>query len=265
MKFCKLCSEDGGNIIWKDDKYRFISLAEEGSIGVHRLIWNDHVKEMSHLSKENQIYIFKKLIKAEQFVLEKYNPHKINVASMGNLVPHLHWHVIPRWKTDPWWPNAIWSNLKKPKWSNTFVSDNSKKQSLICIADWTTLKPYLEVIRKEISLKKEVTPLGFDHSDFISRHAIIKMNDLPIGMGRLEGDGKISKIIVMNKFRRQGYGKKILRQIITEAKNIQLPSVFTNTKIKNKKFFLEEGFVPHGTEFIENNIKYQKMVKDMRN
>jgi len=36
------------------------------------------------------------------------HPDKINLASLGNQVPHLHWHVIPRFKDDPHWPFAIW-------------------------------------------------------------------------------------------------------------------------------------------------------------
>jgi diadenosine tetraphosphate (Ap4A) HIT family hydrolase len=36
-------------------------------------------------------------------------PAKINLASLGNMVPHLHWHVIPRFADDPHFPNAVWS------------------------------------------------------------------------------------------------------------------------------------------------------------
>jgi diadenosine tetraphosphate (Ap4A) HIT family hydrolase len=36
-------------------------------------------------------------------------PHKINVASLGNLTPHLHWHVIPRYEDDPHFPRPVWA------------------------------------------------------------------------------------------------------------------------------------------------------------
>jgi diadenosine tetraphosphate (Ap4A) HIT family hydrolase len=35
-------------------------------------------------------------------------PHKINLASLGNQVPHLHWHVIPRFEDDPHFPQPVW-------------------------------------------------------------------------------------------------------------------------------------------------------------
>ena len=36
-------------------------------------------------------------------------PDKMNLASLGNLVPHLHWHVIPRFENDPHLSAAIWA------------------------------------------------------------------------------------------------------------------------------------------------------------
>lgn len=40
-------------------------------------------------------------------------PDKINLAALGNMVPHLHWHVIPRWHDDSHFPGAIWAEQKK--------------------------------------------------------------------------------------------------------------------------------------------------------
>lgn len=36
-------------------------------------------------------------------------PDHVNVESLGNLMPHLHWHVIPRYKHDPHWGGPIWA------------------------------------------------------------------------------------------------------------------------------------------------------------
>jgi len=40
-------------------------------------------------------------------------PTKINLASLGNQVPHLHWHIIPRYEDDPFFPESIWSQRKR--------------------------------------------------------------------------------------------------------------------------------------------------------
>lgn len=36
---------------------------------------------------------------------------KVNVAAIGNLVPQFHFHVIGRWRTDPYWPGVVWGRV----------------------------------------------------------------------------------------------------------------------------------------------------------
>jgi diadenosine tetraphosphate (Ap4A) HIT family hydrolase len=38
------------------------------------------------------------------------HPKKINLAALGNQVPHIHWHVIPRFEDDAFFPGSAWSN-----------------------------------------------------------------------------------------------------------------------------------------------------------
>ena len=33
---------------------------------------------------------------------------KVNIAAIGNMVPQFHFHVIGRWRTDPYWPGVVW-------------------------------------------------------------------------------------------------------------------------------------------------------------
>ena len=44
----------------------------------------------------------------EDIVRKVMQPDKINLAALGNFVPHLHWHIIPRWQNDPYFPHPIW-------------------------------------------------------------------------------------------------------------------------------------------------------------
>jgi diadenosine tetraphosphate (Ap4A) HIT family hydrolase len=46
---------------------------------------------------------------AEQALREVIAPAKINLASLGNRVPHLHWHVIARDAEDRYFPDSVWS------------------------------------------------------------------------------------------------------------------------------------------------------------
>jgi diadenosine tetraphosphate (Ap4A) HIT family hydrolase len=47
---------------------------------------------------------------ASNAVVRAVRPDHVNVASLGNVVPHLHWHVIPRWVGDPRWGAPIWTS-----------------------------------------------------------------------------------------------------------------------------------------------------------
>jgi diadenosine tetraphosphate (Ap4A) HIT family hydrolase len=55
----------------------------------------------------------------ESVMRELLAPHKINLASFGNQVPHLHWHLIPRFGDDPHFPDPAWGPVKRPRASVT--------------------------------------------------------------------------------------------------------------------------------------------------
>ena len=80
--------------------------------GFCRVIWRGHVSEMSDLSGPERRHLMALVIATESALRRLYAPQKINLASLGNLVPHLHWHVIPRFIDDPHFPAPIWSEAK---------------------------------------------------------------------------------------------------------------------------------------------------------
>jgi diadenosine tetraphosphate (Ap4A) HIT family hydrolase len=45
----------------------------------------------------------------EEAIRHVMQPDKINIAALGNMVPHIHWHVIPRYKNDAFFPGSAWS------------------------------------------------------------------------------------------------------------------------------------------------------------
>lgn len=76
--------------------------------GFLRVILNTHVKEMTDLPANDQQALMRVVFAAEAAMREVLAPDKINLASLGNVVPHLHWHVIPRFGDDPHFPNPVW-------------------------------------------------------------------------------------------------------------------------------------------------------------
>jgi diadenosine tetraphosphate (Ap4A) HIT family hydrolase len=55
----------------------------------------------------------------EQVLRDHLQPAKINLASFGNVVPHLHWHVIPRYADDRHFPNPVWGSAMRDQHAAT--------------------------------------------------------------------------------------------------------------------------------------------------
>lgn len=73
-----------------------------------RVIWNAHVAEMSELGAADRDELMRVVLAVEQTQRAVLAPDKVNLASFGNVVPHLHWHVIPRWRDDRHFPEPVW-------------------------------------------------------------------------------------------------------------------------------------------------------------
>ena len=111
---CELCSQDGGAVLWRDAACRVVLIADPDYPGFCRVIWNAVVTEMTDLGSVGQQHCMRVVLGVEQALRSALKPHKINLASFGNLAPHLHWHVIPRFEDDPHFPQSIWGERQRP-------------------------------------------------------------------------------------------------------------------------------------------------------
>jgi diadenosine tetraphosphate (Ap4A) HIT family hydrolase len=68
-----------------------------------------HVKEMTDLAPPERARLMNAVFATEAALRDVLRPRKINLASLGNAVPHLHWHVIPRYGDDPHFPQPVWA------------------------------------------------------------------------------------------------------------------------------------------------------------
>ncbi|PXW94119.1 diadenosine tetraphosphate (Ap4A) HIT family hydrolase [Sphaerotilus hippei] len=74
-----------------------------------RVIWRAHVAEFSDLDAADRLRCMDVVATVERVMLEALAPAKVNLASLGNMVPHLHWHLIARHRLDAHFPQAIWA------------------------------------------------------------------------------------------------------------------------------------------------------------
>ena len=108
---CLLCQTPGGTILWQNEHLRVIDACDASYPGFTRVIWTAHVVEMTDLSAAEQTELLRVVLLVEQVQRAELIPDKVNLAAFGNVVPHLHWHVIPRWLDDPHFPQAVWAAL----------------------------------------------------------------------------------------------------------------------------------------------------------
>lgn len=109
---CELCESDGGAMIFRGERWRVVRVTgAEGNAfpGFCRVIWNEHIREVTDLLPVDRQQLMEVVFQVESALRLSLAPHKMNVASLGNLTPHLHWHVIPRFTDDVAFPKPIWA------------------------------------------------------------------------------------------------------------------------------------------------------------
>ena len=113
MTNCALCNDnlkpEEGQLIWRGDDCRVILVNDPDLPGFCRVIWNRHVAEMTDLTNGERDHLMALVFAVEDAIRHVMHPDKVNVAALGNMVPHIHWHVIPRFKDDAFFPGSIWS------------------------------------------------------------------------------------------------------------------------------------------------------------
>ena len=68
-------------------------------------------REMIDLDQAQRHRLTDEIDLAARLLREAFQPHKLNIAALGNLVPQLHVHVIAREETDPAWPAPVWGRV----------------------------------------------------------------------------------------------------------------------------------------------------------
>jgi diadenosine tetraphosphate (Ap4A) HIT family hydrolase len=110
---CELCDGAGGEELYRDAQLRVVLVDDAQYPGFCRVIWHAHVKEMTDLPPSSRSAMMQMVMKVESALRETLNPDKINLASLGNMTPHLHWHVIPRFNDDAHFPSPVWAAVQR--------------------------------------------------------------------------------------------------------------------------------------------------------
>ncbi|MGH8768465.1 MAG: HIT family protein [Burkholderiales bacterium] len=110
---CTLCAQAGGEVIWNDGFARVVLIGDVDHPAYCRVVLNAHRKEMTDLTEAERARLMKTVFVVERLLRDLLSPDKINLASFGNMVPHLHWHVIPRFADDPHFPSPVFGSKQR--------------------------------------------------------------------------------------------------------------------------------------------------------
>ena len=113
MAACPLCVPTAEDCVWSNRELRVILVSEPDYPGFCRVIWQAHVAEMTDLDPDARVRLMAAVWAVEAAMRATLKPDKVNLASLGNQVPHLHWHVIPRFRADPHFPDPIWAARRR--------------------------------------------------------------------------------------------------------------------------------------------------------
>ena len=114
MSDCPYCSNTTDQVIWNDGVTRVMYIDDSPFIGWCRVIWHDHALELTDLDEAERNCLMRTVFAVETGLRKLLSPAKINLASMGTAMPHVHWHIVPRFADDTHFPDPVWSTAKRP-------------------------------------------------------------------------------------------------------------------------------------------------------
>lgn len=81
--------------------------------GYSVLVSKDHYREMTDIPEPKRSEIFQEMMLASKAIELAFNPKKMNMCSLGNVVDHVHWHFFPRYASDPQFFDPPWLRMKE--------------------------------------------------------------------------------------------------------------------------------------------------------
>ena len=132
---CPLCSANDESLVFRNPQLRIIEAQEPNFPAFYRVVWNVHVAEFSDLNATQRAACMQAVMVVEQVLRQVLQPTKINLAALGNAVPHLHWHVVARFDWDTHFPGAVWASALReadPKKLAMLSANHHEIKRLIC-------------------------------------------------------------------------------------------------------------------------------------
>ena len=131
------------------------------------------------------------------------------------------------------------------------------------ICDYESNTEDICAIRYGVFVEEQNVPeeLEIDGLDGEAKHVLAFIDGLKIGTGRILSDGHIGRLAVLKKYRGQGAGKLIMKELMNWAKDMSLENVWLSSQWHAHSFYLDLGFVCVGEIYKEAGIDHVKMYR----
>ena len=80
-----------------------------------------NIVELFDLSKEDRNQLDYEIVEVSKFINDIFNPDKINIANLGNIVSQFHVHIIARFSNDKAWPEPVWGKFPPIKYTSSEI------------------------------------------------------------------------------------------------------------------------------------------------
>ena len=137
---CEFCESPGGAVVWRGPLCRVVRADEPDYPGFCRVILERHATELTDLPAAERQELMNVVFAVEEAIRETMHPDKVNVASLGNMTPHVHWHVIPRYRDDRHFPGPIWATPQRDCGPNE-GSERAARAAQLAAASVKRLQP----------------------------------------------------------------------------------------------------------------------------
>jgi len=74
-----------------------------------------HEEELYKLADKDRKQFLEDMSLVANALSKAFKPDKMNYELLGNSMPHLHWHLVPRYTSDPMWGRPIWAGNRHRK------------------------------------------------------------------------------------------------------------------------------------------------------
>jgi diadenosine tetraphosphate (Ap4A) HIT family hydrolase len=120
---CVYCANTTDKVIWSDAHCRVMFIDDSPFVGWCRVVWREHKEELTELSPAERAHFMAVTFAVEAGLLKLLKPAKINLASLGTGLRHVHWHVIPRFADDTHFPEPVWATPLRVRSTRTVPDD----------------------------------------------------------------------------------------------------------------------------------------------